>query len=38
MKLLVDADYIVYKFCAGAETEVDYGNDVSVVSSKFTMQ
>ena len=36
MKLLVDADYIVYKCCAGAETEVDYGSDVIVVSSKFT--
>ena len=36
MKLLIDADYIVYKCCAGAETEVDYGSDVIVVSSKFT--
>ena len=36
MKLLIDADYIVYKCCAAAETEVDYGNDVIVVSSKFT--
>ena len=36
MKLLIDADYSVYKCCAGAETEVDYGDDVIVVSSKFT--
>ena len=36
MKLLIDADYIVYKCCAGAETEVDYGSDVIVVSSKFS--
>ena len=36
MKLLIDADYIVYKCCAGAETEVDYGDDVIVVSSKFS--
>ena len=36
MKLLIDADYIVYKCCASAETEIDYGNDVIVVSSKFS--
>lgn len=36
MKLLVDADYIVYKCCASAETEIDYGDDVIVVSSLFS--
>ena len=36
MKLLIDADYIVYKCCAAAETEVDWGDDVIVVTSKFS--
>ena len=36
MKLLIDADFIVYKACAAAETEIDFGNDVIVVSSKFS--
>lgn len=36
MKLFIDADYIVYKSCAGAETEVDWGDDVIVVTSRFT--
>ena len=36
MKLFVDADYIVYKACAGAESEVDFGDDVIVVVSKFS--
>ena len=36
MKLLVDADYVVYKCCAGAETEIDWGNDVILVTSKFS--
>lgn len=36
MKLLVDADYVVYKCCAGAETEVDWGDDVILVTSKFS--
>ena len=35
MKLLIDADYIVYKSCAGAETEIDFGKDVIVVTSSF---
>ena len=36
MKLLIDADYIVFKCCAAAETEVDWGDDVIVVTSKFS--
>ena len=36
MKLLCDADFIVYKSCAAAETEVDFGNDVILVTSNFS--
>ena len=36
MTLLIDADYIVYKACAANETEIDYGDDVIVVTSKFS--
>lgn len=36
MKLLIDADYIVYKGCAGAEDEIDWGDDVITVTSKFS--
>ncbi len=36
MKLLIDADYIVYKGCAGAEDEIDWGDDVITVISKFS--
>ena len=35
-KAYLDADYIVYKACAAAETEIDYGSDVIVVTSKFS--
>lgn len=35
MTLLIDADFIVYKSCASNETEVDYGDDVIVVTSNF---
>ena len=36
MKLLVDADYTVYKCCASCETEIDFGDDVIVVTSQFS--
>ena len=36
MKLLIDCDYIVYKCCAAAETEIDFGEDVIVVTSQFS--
>ena len=36
MSLLIDADYIVYKACASCETEIDFGNDVIVVTSRFS--
>lgn len=35
MSLLIDADYIVYKCCAANETEIDFGEDVIVVTSNF---
>ena len=36
MELLIDADFIVYKNCAAAETEVDFGRDVILVTSNFS--
>jgi len=35
VSLLIDADYIVYKCCAAAETEIDFGEDLIVVTSRF---
>ena len=36
MKLLIDCDYIVYKCCAANETEIDFGEDVIVVTSNYS--
>ena len=36
MKLFIDADFVVYKCTAAAETEIDFGDDVIVVTSRFT--
>lgn len=36
MKVFIDADFTVYKNCASAEYDVDYGNDVIVVQSRFS--
>ena len=36
MKLLIDADFIVYKNCAAVETELDFGDDVIIVTSNFS--
>ena len=36
MKILCDAAFIVYKSCAATETEVDFGDDIILVTSKFS--
>jgi len=36
MSLLIDADYIVYKSCAANETEIDFGEDVILVTSRLS--
>jgi DNA polymerase-1 len=36
MKILCDADFIVYKACAAAESEIDFGDDVILVTSNFS--
>ena len=36
MSILIDADYIVYKCCAATETEIDFGEDLIVVTSNFS--
>jgi len=36
MKILCDADFIVYKSCAAAETEIDWGDDTILVTSRFS--
>ena len=36
MELLCDADFIVYKACAAAETEIDFNDDVILVTSNFS--
>ena len=36
MKLLIDADYIVYKSCAAAENEIDFSDDGILVTSNFS--
>ena len=36
MSLLIDADFIVYKCCAATETEINFGDDLIVVTSKFS--
>ena len=35
MKLLIDCDFVVSKCCAAAETEIDFGDDVIIVTSTF---
>lgn len=36
MTILLDADYILYKAAASCESEVDFGDDLIVVSSRFS--
>lgn len=35
MKLLIDCDFVAYKCCAAAESEIDFGDDVILVTSSF---
>ena len=35
MKLLIDCDFVVYKCCAAAQREIDFGDDVIIVTSTF---
>ena len=36
MSLLIDCDFIAYKCCAATEDEIDFGDDVIVVTSRFS--
>lgn len=36
MSLLIDADYLAYKTCAACEDEIDFNDDVIVVTSRFS--
>ena len=36
MTLLIDADYLAYKCCAACEDEIDYGEDLIIVTSRFS--
>ena len=36
MKILIDCDYIVYKCFAATETEIDFGEDLIVVTSNYS--
>jgi DNA polymerase-1 len=36
VSLLIDADFIVYKSCAANESEIDWGDDVITVTSRFS--
>ena len=36
MSALIDCDFLVYKACAANETEIDWGDDVIVVTSRFS--